>query len=184
MLGYTENELPHMGVGKRRKHVEEARGRLRNRTYLKNGILHWAKDGKPVMLATFADAYCTPNSRQAKALKPPRRRGLLLRLSEAQNHRCCFCGVETTYHKCHDHTATIEHLIPVAHGGPDTWENCVMSCWTCNNKRKTLDPMLFFEGRLWEPGRAIVRKLINMMAAFQRNPDVRILKAMPCCNDF
>jgi 5-methylcytosine-specific restriction endonuclease McrA len=180
-LGYTENMLPQKGVSNgRRRHIEEARLRLRHHTYRKNGAVFW-ETGKPVALDTFADAFCTPSQKQITVVRPPRRRDLLVRLSEAQNHRCCYCGVHTSYVKCQDHTATIEHLVPQAQGGTDAYDNCVMACLDCNNKRKTMDAMLFFEGKLWLPEMDLTRELMSKMRAFVRVGDVRILRAMKCC---
>lgn len=34
-----------------------------------------------------------------------------------------------------EHFATVEHLIPKAHGGTDAWSNIVMACKACNNAR-------------------------------------------------
>lgn len=32
-------------------------------------------------------------------------------------------------------TATVDHVIPISHGGRTTKENCVLACKECNNKR-------------------------------------------------
>jgi len=41
-------------------------------------------------------------------------------------HQCQYCGSTT-------HPITVDHIIPKAHGGPDTWENLVAACIRCNN---------------------------------------------------
>ena len=53
-------------------------------------------------------------------------------LSERQNHRCCYCGVRTDHLGPLAQRPTIEHIIPLALGGPDRMENLVMACLTCN----------------------------------------------------
>ena len=67
--------------------------------------------------------------------------GILLkqRLSEAQNHRCCYCGRRM------DGTAsarrpkrsfpTFEHVIPLVRGGPDHPDNLVIACHADNQAR-------------------------------------------------
>lgn len=60
---------------------------------------------------------------------------LRTRLSEAQNHRCCYC-TRLTYQKVGKEQATIEHVIPRSRGGPHTFDNTVMACRRCNNNRK------------------------------------------------
>lgn len=50
------------------------------------------------------------------------------RLSEAQNHRCCYCGCDIRV------GATIEHVVPLAAGGPNKWENLAASCDRCNQR--------------------------------------------------
>lgn len=55
------------------------------------------------------------------------RRGVFVR----DNHSCVYCGKKAT---------TIDHVIPRALGGKDSFENCVAACGPCNNKKadKTL----------------------------------------------
>lgn len=60
---------------------------------------------------------------------------VLTRLSEAQNHRCCYCGCETNRLPDHPRQATREHVIPRSRGGTDDWENLAMACARHNRKR-------------------------------------------------
>jgi len=57
-------------------------------------------------------------------------------LSEAQNHRCCWCGVHMTEKRGHENSATIEHITPRSCGGPDDPSNYAVACDRCNNRRK------------------------------------------------
>jgi 5-methylcytosine-specific restriction endonuclease McrA len=43
-------------------------------------------------------------------------------------HRCQYCG-------CHDVALTVDHIIPKAKLGEDTWENLVTACVNCNNRK-------------------------------------------------
>lgn len=79
------------------------------------------------------------------------------RLSEAQNHRCCFCGYRFEYSR-HElnfkdvwpmiyrgvhldisvgkkRYPTFEHIVPRIFGGTNDEENLAISCNDCNNKR-------------------------------------------------
>lgn len=69
------------------------------------------------------------------------RRRLKLRLSEAQNHRCCLCGWrldETPLPDLptSDWASTFEHIIPRHDGGRDTYSNLAISHKICNWQRR------------------------------------------------
>lgn len=49
------------------------------------------------------------------------------------NHRCQYCGRG-------DVPLTVDHIIPKARGGEDTWENLVSACVACNNKKGDRTP--------------------------------------------
>jgi hypothetical protein len=60
---------------------------------------------------------------------------LFVRISEAQNWRCCYCGTRTFIFK-NNHTpncATLEHVVPKCMGGDDHPDNLVMACVSCNS---------------------------------------------------
>ena len=44
------------------------------------------------------------------------------------NYTCQYCGTQ-------DSKLTIDHIIPKALGGKDTWSNLVTACQECNNKK-------------------------------------------------
>lgn len=70
------------------------------------------------------------------------------RLSEAQNHRCCYCGVpmtKATPSAMHPTTATLEHIQAKIHGGLTDYWNCVVACYRCNCARGTQNPTKFFQ---------------------------------------
>lgn len=56
-------------------------------------------------------------------------------LSERQNHRCCWCGERTNNTPNSRKQASVEHVLPRAHGGTDDMDNLVMACRSCNTKR-------------------------------------------------
>ena len=56
-------------------------------------------------------------------------------LSEAQNHRCCWCGIKVTELRDRPDSATIEHVVPKSHGGADHPDNFAIACHSCNGNR-------------------------------------------------
>lgn len=48
-------------------------------------------------------------------------------------YRCQYCGRKTR-------DLTIDHVIPRQRGGPHTWENLVMCCRSCNNRKGNRTP--------------------------------------------
>ncbi len=76
-------------------------------------------------------------------LKPCRRD----RLAEAQNHRCCYCGVRFGLG---DDAPTLEHVHPRSHGGSNALSNLVVACCRCNTMRGTEGAYRFFERRGWD----------------------------------
>jgi len=49
------------------------------------------------------------------------------------SHRCQYCG--TTHPPI-----TVDHVIPKAQGGPDTWDNLTAACIRCNNRKGDRTP--------------------------------------------
>lgn len=59
---------------------------------------------------------------------PYSKRNILVR----DNYRCAYCGST--------HELTIDHMIPTSRGGKSTFENCVTSCRSCNNRKNDKTP--------------------------------------------
>lgn len=57
-------------------------------------------------------------------------------LSERQNHRCAMCGIVTNLVKNSKQRATIEHVLTRSRGGRDHPDDCAMTCYRCNQKRR------------------------------------------------
>jgi 5-methylcytosine-specific restriction endonuclease McrA len=90
---------------------------------------------------------------------PPRRgrigpymRAARLHLWKAQRGRCYYCEEHCAYFGTKRPTApmfprneaTLDHIIPRAHGGElDPYQNCVIACRACNLERGTTDARLF-----------------------------------------
>ena len=76
------------------------------------------------------------------------------RLAEAQNWKCCWCGIECRPEPDFKNSATIEHIQPRSLGGvnhlltEDPYENYAMACNSCNHKRGTLSIEDFMAGKV------------------------------------
>jgi len=68
-------------------------------------------------------------------IRAPRKRIVLNRknLLIRDNYTCQYCGRRT-------YPLTIDHVIPKQFGGKDTWENLVVACLACNNKKANRTP--------------------------------------------
>jgi 5-methylcytosine-specific restriction endonuclease McrA len=53
------------------------------------------------------------------------------------NHQCQYCGRRPSEFKLKE-KLTRDHIIPKKHGGPNTWENMVTSCSSCNHTKSDL----------------------------------------------
>lgn len=46
------------------------------------------------------------------------------------NYECQYCGI-----KVNKKTATLDHVLPLSHGGKTNWENSTCSCSKCNSQK-------------------------------------------------
>ncbi|PHS22252.1 MAG: hypothetical protein COA84_13930 [Robiginitomaculum sp.] len=83
-------------------------------------------------------------NKAAVALKIARRVYIRTRAAEAQNWKCCYCGVDCVVDgKNKNNSVTLEHVKCVMNGGKDNLEDCVMACASCNNRRGSAPAMSF-----------------------------------------
>ena len=88
------------------------------------------------------------------------RRRKLRQLSEAQNHRCAYCGKETHFDSGDSlDRATLEHVVPSC----NPWqtnkdENLVMACSHCNGIRSNTNAMKFFNKIRCKPQPVMIAK--------------------------
>lgn len=73
--------------------------------------------------------------RLSRHARTPRRRVILNRknLLIRDGHACQYCGKSTP-------PLTIDHIVPRQRGGGDTWENLVIACLGCNNRKGNRTP--------------------------------------------
>lgn len=67
---------------------------------------------------------------------------LKIKLSEAQNHRCCYCGIKMVFEANHHNSVVIEKII--ASENANDWFNLVASCYSCNNRRNGKDALEYY----------------------------------------
>lgn len=58
-----------------------------------------------------------------------------MNVATRDNFQCQYCGEKHSLSKL-----TYDHVTPRAHGGRTTWENIVMACYGCNNKKGNRTP--------------------------------------------
>ena len=73
----------------------------------------------------------------------------LARLCEAQNWRCCYCGIEFVTMRRSDRTPSREHVVPRIAGGSDGWDNLVAACRLCNEARGAMYPDRYLQYVIW-----------------------------------
>jgi hypothetical protein len=72
-----------------------------------------------------------------KALVPPASPAVGLEgLFEREGGSCAYCGCAVALEE-----ATRDHILPRCRGGQDTWENLVLACKRCNNKKADRTPV-------------------------------------------
>lgn len=73
------------------------------------------------------------------------RRAKLRKLFDEQDGKCCYCGCQMVMGTQGRRQATLEHIIPQAHGGTDHPLNLMAACCACNTRRgSALTAMEFF----------------------------------------
>ena len=73
---------------------------------------------------------------------------LIVQLSEAQNHRCCYCHLPMAVsgdlqHQNWNNMRTLEHVVPKNKGGCDCKDNLVAACRICNDLRRDVEVHVF-----------------------------------------
>jgi hypothetical protein len=109
---------------RRKDHWQKADASRRAIEYMRAALVRIAADAP---LQPGDKGY--PRMRGEGPYTAPDRR--LMRLSGKQNHRCCYCGCETTFNGFQPNTVRTEYVIPLVFGGADHELNSVMACASC-----------------------------------------------------
>ena len=97
--------------------------------YLGKAELIEAKDGQKVRAVSMQMPF--PSIvRLSVFVRVPFKKIILSRknILRRDGHRCLYCGRG-------DIPLTVDHVIPLSHGGEESWENLVCACVRCNNKK-------------------------------------------------
>jgi hypothetical protein len=97
----------------------------------------------------------------------------LVPLCEAQNWRCCYCGIhmelgrermwtDQTWRATTGVGATIEHVVPRVAGGTNDWFNLAAACRLCNNARSAMKAERYLRFVMWK-GRERAAKYANRL---------------------
>ena len=87
-------------------------------------------------LHSFDSTYPWPSIiRISKFIKVPYKKVVLTRknILRRDGYKCAYCGRS-------DLPLTVDHVIPKARGGDETWENLITACTVCNNKKGDRTP--------------------------------------------
>ncbi len=80
---------------------------------------------------TVSEAFPVPSVvRLERYIRAPRRRVVLSKRNvlKRDSYQCQYCGLV-------DRKMTIDHVVPKKRNGPETWENLVAACTTCNARK-------------------------------------------------
>ncbi|WP_343715302.1 HNH endonuclease [Inquilinus sp.] len=102
-------------------------------------ITSWAGGADAALLAHRAgdnDWRAVPKTARRRSGGVGRKRPVFLALAARDGSACVYCGEPLTLE-----TATIEHIVPLAAGGPDTVINKALSCEPCNQEGGARSPV-------------------------------------------
>jgi 5-methylcytosine-specific restriction endonuclease McrA len=94
-------------------------------------------DDKRKMLRTINKNFPWPSIiRLSFFVSVPYKRVVLTRknILRRDNYKCAYCGRS-------DLPLTIDHILPKAKGGTDSWENLICACTLCNNRKGDRTPV-------------------------------------------
>ncbi len=94
-------------------------------------------DDKRKMLRTVKQSFPWPSIiRLSFFVSVPYKRVVLTRknILRRDNYKCAYCGRS-------DLPLTIDHILPKAKGGTDSWENLICACTLCNNRKGDRTPI-------------------------------------------
>jgi 5-methylcytosine-specific restriction endonuclease McrA len=87
---------------------------------------------------SVSEAFLIPSVvRLERYIRAPRRRVVLSKRNvlKRDGYQCQYCGLV-------ERKMTIDHVVPKKHKGPETWENLVAACVTCNARKGDRPPEL------------------------------------------
>jgi 5-methylcytosine-specific restriction endonuclease McrA len=94
-------------------------------------------DNKRKKLRTVSRSFPWPSIiRLSYFVRVPYKRVVLTRknILRRDSYKCAYCGRS-------DLPLTIDHIVPRAKGGNDSWENLICACTICNNRKGDRTPI-------------------------------------------
>lgn len=94
-------------------------------------------DNKRRKLRTVSRSFPWPSIiRLSYFVRVPYKRVVLTRknILRRDSYKCAYCGRS-------DLPLTIDHIVPRAKGGNDSWENLICACTICNNRKGDRTPI-------------------------------------------
>lgn len=77
---------------------------------------------------------------------------------------CCYCG---------DHgRLSVDHLLPTKRGGPDSGDNLVWACRSCNSSKGARDVLEWLAGRNQFPPILLLRRYLKLAIEISRERDL------------
>ncbi len=92
-------------------------------------VLSWYEDWvvrSPTWSTRVPAVMILPHYQKKKTIVRFSKHNVFLR----DRYQCQYCGTDVN-----KKTATLDHILPLSHGGKTTWENTCCSCGDCNSKK-------------------------------------------------
>ncbi len=125
---FSKNYLPVTRVNIKRAIVLLVTGKAEPVDFISGNIISIRSSLIVLLVPEHIRLTCSSGERLWK-IPPVNRRELLKR-----DHHCCqYCG--------NNKRLTIDHIIPVSKGGKNTWDNVVIACENCNQKKGDRTPL-------------------------------------------
>jgi 5-methylcytosine-specific restriction endonuclease McrA len=120
-------------------------------------------DDKKKLIKSVSKVYPCPSVIRLRTyISVPYKKVVLTRknILRRDSFKCCYCGRS-------DLPLTIDHIIPRARGGQDSWENLVCACVVCNNKKSDRTPEeaeMSLEQRPFKPSHIMfIKKMVGRL---------------------
>ena len=80
------------------------------------------------------------------------------RLKMTAPQACCYCGATSNL--------AVDHLIPRIRGGPDTADNLICACRTCNSSKQGRDMLAWATFKGFFPSILLLRRYVKIVARY------------------
>lgn len=95
--------------------------------------------------------------------------------------RCHCCGVQLNWISGHKNSASVEHIVPASKGGTFHFENMLITCESCNNKRQDTDWIKFVTKNKFPKGEWLIEKYLKAVNYYRDGNNQRKHKKVHDC---